>query len=182
MGAHRRGGNTNSDARHMGSTAVRVHTRTGVNTAQNRSRAGYVNRAQDEHLTEEQRQGRWEGECLHTTRGQSILRQYVEIDTEARHPERDIHPPGKYTIQIGQHNRRTGDPHLPFYDPEAPAPTDLQSLACAFVYDPRGKCLGMTTSARLRDLWLRYVKAKSVDPTVHAQSISGARRLPRRRS
>jgi ribonuclease HI len=132
---------------------------------------GRTNPAQDRHLTEAQRQGRWQTETLHTTRGQRLLRQHVTIDTQPRNPDLDIHPTGKYEIQVGRHTRLPGTQAVE-WTPDEPAPLDLLDTALAFVYDPCGRCLGQVDQRRLRSLWLRYQHAKATNPAEHAQLVS----------
>lgn len=57
----------------------------------------------DLHLTNDQRQGRW---CapdpnMDTVTRRRLLSERVNIHMDPCNPDLDIHPPGKYTIQVG---------------------------------------------------------------------------------
>ncbi|PNH00665.1 hypothetical protein TSOC_013507, partial [Tetrabaena socialis] len=96
-----------------------------------------------------QRQGRWANGTLDAAARKRTILAHTVINTEPCNPDVDVHPTGRYHIQIGlcgmniDNGRRTPTPDPEGYD-------------VARVYDPRGRCVGKLTTGRLVLLRQRY--------------------------
>ena len=93
---------------------------------------------------------------------QQLLDKYVQINPAPVHPDLDIIPPGKFTIQIGLRVASTGS--------EPP----IQHPDLAFVYRPDGTCVGKMSVQRLGCLKAWYDHVHKTNPQTHQIHTAGS--------
>jgi hypothetical protein len=131
----------------------------------------------DTHLTNLQRQGTWLHDDTQQPAGrvhnpflpprpspsdQQLIDECVQINPTPVHPDFDIQPPHKFTIQIGIHVSSTG------------TALQLQHPDLAFVYRPDGTCVGKMSTTRLRCLQTWYDQVCVTNPQIHRAHTTGS--------
>jgi hypothetical protein len=105
----------------------------------------------DSSLSNQQRQGQWDPPLLEQAQRAHLTRVNTTFETAPCNPYTDTQPTGRYHIQIGI---STSVGHT----------TEESS---AFVYDPKGKCVGTLSLQRLEILRRRYKHTMETYPEVH---------------
>jgi hypothetical protein len=83
----------------------------------------------------------------------------IHIHTEDQHPTWDINPPGTHTIQYGINNH---------------ASPELQDSHTAYIYDPKGKCIGHTPTEQLHQLHHQYTISMHNNPSARQLYSAGS--------
>jgi ribonuclease HI len=110
----------------------------------------------DISLSNQQRQGQWDPPPLEQAQRARLTRANTTFENAPCNPYTDTIPMGRYHIQIGL---LTSEGHM----------TEENS---AFVYDPKGKCVGTLSLQRLETLRRRYNYTMETYPEVHRSLVA----------